>query len=402
MWLGHTGAFTGDTELGNLYHQLDWSQIFGIWPTGDFRTNPVRNDATGVLIALVVIGAVLGLFAAWKRRGFGLLGYAAAGTRRQLDLLALRLAVDRRQGDRDRLAARARTRADRGRLGVRAGATRRGRGRGRGDPVRRRLVRLARLPRRLLAPNGRLTELQAIGNTFAGQGPTLENDYDPYGARHFLRKLDAEGASELRVRPVFLRAGGTRDDGLVSRPGRDRPSGPAHLPHARPAPLTRGEPAAVRLPARRGRPLLRGVAAAESRAGDHRAPVARRPVPRGRRPELLRRAPAREGGRDRRPAGGCRAEAEHRGQPRRFGAAERSDGSARRPASSTPRRTRLPDRRQGPGRRRVRDRDRRHVREPARAPLAAARSSQPAGTSSTGRASTTRSRSCACARAATG
>ena len=54
----------------------------------------------------------------------------------------------------------------------------------------------------VLAPNARLTELQAIGSTYAGQGPTLENDYDPYGARHFLRKLDAEGASELRVRPV--------------------------------------------------------------------------------------------------------------------------------------------------------------------------------------------------------
>ena len=36
--------------------------------------------------------------------------------------------------------------------------------------------------------------------THAGDGPALETDYDPYGARHFLRKLDAEGASELRVK----------------------------------------------------------------------------------------------------------------------------------------------------------------------------------------------------------
>ena len=58
-----------------------------------------------------------------------------------------------------------------------------------------------------LAPSSRLSELEAIGNRFAGQGPALETDYDPYGARHFLRKLDAEATSELRVRPILLRTG---------------------------------------------------------------------------------------------------------------------------------------------------------------------------------------------------
>jgi hypothetical protein len=213
MWLGHTGAFTGDTELGNLYHQLNWSQIFGIWPTGDFRTAPVRNDATGVLIALVVIGAVLGLFAAWKRRGLGLLGYAAAGLVGSsifwifgspwiggkaiaiVSPLALALALTAvgwvfEQGRRIEALAAAAVIL----FGVAWS-----------DSLAYHDV--------LLAPNARLAELQAIGNTFAGQGPTLENDYDPYGARHFLRKLDAEGASELRARPVFLRAGGTATTG---------------------------------------------------------------------------------------------------------------------------------------------------------------------------------------------
>jgi hypothetical protein len=32
-------------------------------------------------------------------------------------------------------------------------------------------------------------------------------EYQPYGVRHFLRELDAEGASELRRRPVLLRDG---------------------------------------------------------------------------------------------------------------------------------------------------------------------------------------------------
>ena len=58
-----------------------------------------------------------------------------------------------------------------------------------------------------LAPRGALRELETIGNTFAGQGPALMTDYQPYGVRHFLRRLDAEGASELRRRPVPLRDG---------------------------------------------------------------------------------------------------------------------------------------------------------------------------------------------------
>jgi hypothetical protein len=58
-----------------------------------------------------------------------------------------------------------------------------------------------------LAPRDRLAELQQIGERIAGQGPTLMTDYEPYGVRHFLRKADAEGASELRRRTVPLRSG---------------------------------------------------------------------------------------------------------------------------------------------------------------------------------------------------
>src|SRR5439155_18238002 len=57
------------------------------------------------------------------------------------------------------------------------------------------------------APHDRLAELQHIGSRFAGQGPALMTDYEPYGVRHFLRKLDPEGASELRRRVIPLRSG---------------------------------------------------------------------------------------------------------------------------------------------------------------------------------------------------
>ena len=60
-----------------------------------------------------------------------------------------------------------------------------------------------------LAPRDQLAELQQIGQRFAGEGPALLTEYQPYGARHFLRRLDAESAGELRVDVIPLRTGGT-------------------------------------------------------------------------------------------------------------------------------------------------------------------------------------------------
>ncbi|MEZ5076436.1 MAG: hypothetical protein R2725_03225 [Solirubrobacterales bacterium] len=64
-----------------------------------------------------------------------------------------------------------------------------------------------------LAPYAQLRELELIGEEHAGQGPALMTEYQPYGVRHFLRDLDAEGASELRYRPVSLVDGTTLEKG---------------------------------------------------------------------------------------------------------------------------------------------------------------------------------------------
>ena len=64
-----------------------------------------------------------------------------------------------------------------------------------------------------LAPRGQLHELETIGHEFAGDGPALMTNYEPYGARHFLRRLDPEGASELRRRFDYLVDGTTLDKG---------------------------------------------------------------------------------------------------------------------------------------------------------------------------------------------
>jgi hypothetical protein len=64
-----------------------------------------------------------------------------------------------------------------------------------------------------LAPRDQLAELSEIGERFAGDAPALMTEYQPYGARHFLRRLDPEAASELRARQVALRDGRLLDKG---------------------------------------------------------------------------------------------------------------------------------------------------------------------------------------------
>jgi hypothetical protein len=60
-----------------------------------------------------------------------------------------------------------------------------------------------------LAPRDQLAELERIGERIDGEGPTLMTEYQPYGARHFLRDADPEAVSELRRSRVPLVRGGT-------------------------------------------------------------------------------------------------------------------------------------------------------------------------------------------------
>ena len=335
MWFNHTGAFTSGSELGNLNHPLAWWQIFGIWPTGDFRTSAHRSDITGVLIALVVIGAVLAVVLAWRRRGFGLLTLRGERAGRQHDLLGRGLSVDRRQGDRDRVSARSQPRARRRRLGLRARPAGRGRPRGGGDRLRRRLVGCVGLPRRVPCP-----QLAAVG----ARGDRQQVRRPGAGARDGLRPLRRQALPAQARRRGDIRASRPPDpaadrrraaDRRVGRPRRDRAPRRARLPDDRPARLTRGEPAALGLSADRGDAPLPGLAAARlRRADDPRAPVARRPAARRGRPEVHGRAPPREGGGAGRSARRRRAAAEHGGRPERRGPRRERAGSERRPGSS--------------------------------------------------------------------
>jgi hypothetical protein len=203
----NSGTLTSGTDLGNLIKPLDWLQFFGIWPTGDFRIEPESITATHLLIAVVAAAALLGLVVAWRRRADGFLIYMCGATAGCFFVVLLGSPwVD----------AKALATASPAFVlaGIAAGGTviesgRRIEG----------LLIVAVITGGVLwsnalaykdvtlAPRDRLAELQDIGERYAGQGPALMTEYEPYGVRHFLRRLDPEGASELRRRVVPLRSG---------------------------------------------------------------------------------------------------------------------------------------------------------------------------------------------------
>lgn len=206
-WLPRTGDFASEGNLGNLIGRLRLVQAFGIWPIGDFRRAPSDLAPVYVLIAVVAVAAIVGLAWAVVGRRWAILLFAGATPAGSAALLVagspwvggkaiavaspaiLFLAV------LGCLAA-----AEHGHhieAGVAAAAILTG------------VVWSNGLAYRdvWLAPSSRLAELERIGERFAGQGPALMTEFEPYGARHFLRHLDPEGASELRRRFVNLRSG---------------------------------------------------------------------------------------------------------------------------------------------------------------------------------------------------
>jgi hypothetical protein len=216
VFLRNSGALTSPNELGNLIRPLSTLQIFGIWPTGDFRLSPGNMLATRILIAVVVLASTVGFAYAWRRRAWGLLLYAAAAV--------IGCAVVMSRGspwvDGKALATASPVFLLAGLVGC-ARVFERGR---RVEAV----VAVAAIAGGVfwsnalayrdvwLAPRQQLAELETIGKRLAGQGPTLMTEYQPYGVRHFLRNADPEGASELRRREVPLRRGGVLQKGAYA------------------------------------------------------------------------------------------------------------------------------------------------------------------------------------------
>lgn len=209
-------VLTSRDELGNLIRPLRFAQVFGIWPAGDFRTDPDHTGLTYVLVGLVDAAAAAGVVRAVLARAWGLVLVVAASVIGSLAIL--------HSGspwvDAKALATASPALVVAALCGIVWGLQR-----------RRRFVLVAAAAAAVaiaggvlwsnalayrqawLAPRAQLAELESIGHRFAGEGPTLMTEYQTYGTRHFLRNMDAEGAGERRYRAIPLRNGQVVDKG---------------------------------------------------------------------------------------------------------------------------------------------------------------------------------------------
>jgi hypothetical protein len=199
-----SSVLTSQSELGNLLHPLSRLQFFGIWPSTDFRLSPGDMRPTYILIVLVAAAAAVGLWFAWRARSWALLLYVSTLT------IGCILLVARGSPWIDGKAMGTASPAF-----LIAALTGCGvvfeRGRRVGALVAAAAIACGVLWSNALAyhdvwlaPRPALAELESIGKRFAGDGPTLMTEYEPYGVRHFLRRMDAEGAGELRSRLIPL------------------------------------------------------------------------------------------------------------------------------------------------------------------------------------------------------
>jgi hypothetical protein len=205
---GVLSSIRDQSELGNLLAPLSPLQIAGVWPVGDFRFDPGRIGVTYLLIAVTALAAAAGLALAVRRRAWELPLYLAGvlGAALVYGLLGSPWIEAKAFAIASPAVVLAAVAGALALLSTR---------RTEGVVVLGAIVigvawsNVVAFGDATLAPREQLGELEAIGKQFEGQGPALMTEYQPYGVRHFLRGLDAEGASELRRRPIPLRNGST-------------------------------------------------------------------------------------------------------------------------------------------------------------------------------------------------
>lgn len=207
------GSIDDAAELGNLVGPLDVFQYAGIWPTGDFRLDPTNGPLTALLIVLALAGAVTAIWFGVRRRSWNPLVYAFGTGAACLFLFA----VTGPWVGAKALASGSPSLLLLALAGAALFAARVERVFG--NTVLALLIGGVLWSNALayhdvwLAPYHQLRELEEIGEEYAGEGPALMTEYQPYGVRHLLRAVDSEGASELRARPIPLVAGGEAEKG---------------------------------------------------------------------------------------------------------------------------------------------------------------------------------------------
>jgi hypothetical protein len=195
------------SSVGNLFGPLSKLQFFGIWPTGDFRLRPSELSATRVLIAALIVAGLIGLTFAWRQRAWTLLLYVAGLTIG----CVLVVSFGSPWVDAKGLATASPAPVLAGMAGAAVLVERHHRVEGMllAGAIAVGVIwsNVLAYHEVTLAPRGQLAELVTIDDKFKGEGPTLLNEFSPYGARDLLRDLDPESPSELRPRPVALRNG---------------------------------------------------------------------------------------------------------------------------------------------------------------------------------------------------
>ena len=208
---------TESSGLGNLPGPLNFFQVAGIWPSLDFRYDPHLKPAAIALAAFcLAIAAITAAVAArlGERDGVPLAGYVFGGA---LGALAIAYVgspwIDAKVMASLSPALLAAALIGIAMLGQRSGF--RLEAAALGVVVAGAVAWSAFLAYQgvWFAPRSHFTELEKIGERFAGEGPALSTEVSIYGPRHFLRKLDAEGASDRRRRPIDLVGGGEPESG---------------------------------------------------------------------------------------------------------------------------------------------------------------------------------------------
>ncbi len=193
------------SDIGNLLGPLKFTQIFGVWLTGDFRYPPqfpVANTAlvllAGVLFVfgcyfflttgnghIAALGIWVTVLSAIALKGNAWISGKTLAMASPIVLViafcALGFVANKFSMEAGILAA------------ILTGGV---------------LVSYAYTYHEAwLAPYDQLKELEVIGKDSSFSSPALMIEYSAYGSRHFLRKLDAEGAGELRRNLIPLRDG---------------------------------------------------------------------------------------------------------------------------------------------------------------------------------------------------
>ncbi len=184
-------VLTSQSELGSLTGPLRALQAFGIWPAGDFRTDPSVEPLTYALIAIAAAAAAAGVALAVARRAWGPLLYAGGTVVAVLVLVAAgspwtdakAFAVGSPALLFTSLAGAAALFESGRRLAAAVAMVAIVSGVAWSNALAYREVDLA--------PRERLEELRDVGGRIDGEGPTLTTEFELWGLRHFLRSADA-------------------------------------------------------------------------------------------------------------------------------------------------------------------------------------------------------------------